>query len=130
MRDFSQYIKKSKEDNINHIDYYMEGFSSDLLKMEGMDPVKAFILGFLAGKDINISKNKEQLSKLLEKDKIESTTQAISNFTIEGKEYDLKALRTSLAKALVAFRTIFKHKKQEEDDGMQPTLFDVEKYRK
>ena len=99
---------------MNSLDYYMEGFSADLLKMEGMDPIKAFILGFLAGKGINISQNKDQLIKLLEKDKIQSTSQAISNIKTSDEGFDLKDLRTSLGKALTSFRTIFKNKKEEE----------------
>lgn len=113
MRDFLEYVEKSKEDSIIPLDYYMEGFSADLLKMEGMDPTKAFILGFLAGKGINISQNKDQLVKLLEKEKIESAAQAISNIKTDNETSDLKDLRTSLAKALMAFRTIFKNKKEE-----------------
>jgi hypothetical protein len=114
MRDFLEYVEKNKEDSPNSLDFYMEGFSADLLKMEGMDPIKAFILGFIAGKGIDISQNKDQLIKLLEKNKIQSTSQAISNLKTSDEGSDLKDLRTSLAKALTSFRTIFKNKKEEE----------------
>ena len=121
MRDFLEYVEKNKEDSPNSLDFYMEGFSADLLKMEGLDPIKAFILGFIAGKGIDIKDNRDQIIKLLEKNEIQSTSQAISNLKISDEESDkesdkgsyLKDLITSLAKALTSFRTIFKNKKEE-----------------
>jgi len=131
MRDFLDYVERSKEDSPNSLDFYMEGFLSDISKMEGANPVHAFILGFIAGKGVNLSANSQYVMKLITGDQgITSASQAVANIRdLEGEE--AKDLRASLASTLSILRTIVKdHKKKQEDLDMQPTLFDTEKYRK
>ena len=116
MRDFLEYVERSKEDSPNSLDFYMEGFLSDISKMEGSNPVHTFILGFIAGKGIDIKANSQYIMKLINGDQgITSASQAVSNIRdLEGEE--AKDLRSSLASVLATLRTIVKdHKKKEEE---------------
>lgn len=131
MRDFLEYVEKSKEDSPTTIDFYMEGFFSDMSKMNGMDPKKTFIIGFLAGKGIDIKSNRQKIMDLISDKDIEitSASEAITNLKLEDQGFDVTELRKSLANVLASLRNLLKDHK-DKDDSTQPTLFDVNKYRK
>jgi hypothetical protein len=112
MRDFLEYVEKSKEDSTNSLDFYMEGFLSDISKLDGVDPEKTFIIGFLAGKGININNNRQQIMNLLSNEEILSPTEAIS--AIKDDNMTIKDLRTALSSSLTSLRTILKEDKKEE----------------
>jgi len=110
MRDFLEYVQKSKEDAPNTVDFYMEGFSNDLQKIEGVNPEKAFILGFLIGEGINIKENEEVINKLLfESESLPS--EIISDLKIND-DNSFKNLKTSLNSALVNLKNVIKMKKE------------------
>lgn len=113
MRDFLEYVERSKEDSPAVVDFYMEGFLSDVSKMEGMDPVKTFILGFLTGKGIDIKANREHIMKLLSDKEVMSATQAVSSIK-NLENMDVKELRGSLNSTLASLRSILKEHKTPE----------------
>jgi len=110
MRDFLEYVQRSKEDAPNTVDFYMEGFSSDLQKIEGVNPEKTFILGFLIGEGIDIKENEDVINKLLfEGDSLPSE---IINELKTNDEISFKNLKTSLNSALVNLKNVLKLKKE------------------
>jgi hypothetical protein len=108
MRDFLEYVERSKENSPNTLDFYIEGFSSDLSKIEGVDPTKTFILGYLAGKGVDIIKeNHEKIMDLLTDKEIISFTEAIAELKTDDNT-NIKDLRTSLSSILASFRNALK----------------------
>ena len=113
MRDFLDYVERSKEDSPNSLDFYMEGFFSDMSKMDEMDPRKTFVLGFLAGKGIDIKANREKIISLLSEKEINSASEAIMNLKLED-ELEIADLRKSLSVVLASLRNILKEHKKEQ----------------
>lgn len=108
MRDFLEYVEKNKEDSPNSLDFYMEGFSTDISKIEGISAEKTFILGFLAGKGISITENRDKIINLLSNKEITSLTESIASLKLE--DMNVKDLRTSLNSALATLRIMLKEK--------------------
>lgn len=130
MRDFLEYVERSKEDSPNSLDFYMEGFAADLKELDGLDPAKTFIIGFLVGSGIDIAQNKSKIIGLLnQKEEIKSITDAITTLNLDEDKggVTITSLRKALTDDLVQLRAVLKSSKNEEN---QPTLFDVNKYKK
>lgn len=114
MRDFLEYVEKMKEDSPASLEFYLEGFSQDieLLSETGIDPVKSFVLGFLSGKGINLTENRDKILKLLMSDQgIKSVGQSISSGLSLDKNNantDVVKLRKDLASTLIELRKILK----------------------
>ena len=121
MRDFLEYVEKMKDESPTSLEFYLEGFAQDIMHLSksGIDPVKSFILGFLSGKGINLTENRDKILNLLMNDQdIKNVGQSISSglslekpkkgSLLDQENVNLNSLRKDLASVLVELRKILK----------------------
>jgi hypothetical protein len=109
MRNFTDYVERTKSqiEGEDYADVLFEGFAQDIMNLENIDAIKAFILGFISGTDIDLTKNKNILLSLLEKQEFKNVSEIIKNLKIDSK-VDESDLRKKLAKSLTRLKPIIK----------------------
>jgi hypothetical protein len=107
MRNFIDYVERTKSEveGEDYTDLFLEGFSQDLMKVENLDAIKAFILGFFAGSGIDLKTNKNSIESLISKAEFKNIGEIIKNLkTDEGM--DIASLKKRLGKSLNQLKPI------------------------
>lgn len=115
MRNFFEYVEKGKEEivGVDSTDVLLEGFKEDLMRIENLDSIKAFIIGFLAGSGVNIKENKTNIETILKKSEILSISEVLKALKVEeGK--DITSIKKSLLKGLTQLKPIIKSEEKME----------------
>lgn len=81
MRDFLDYIQKSKDTSPTSIDFYIESLAQSIKPLQelGLDSVKMLVLGYMIGKNIDIKSNAGQIKRLLNSN-VDMNSNLVSGF--------------------------------------------------
>jgi hypothetical protein len=116
MRDFLEYVERTKQGSPGALDYYMENFVSNLSQLGGVDPSHTFIVGYLIGKGVDIDINRPKIINLLKANEIQSVQDAITSLELdENTANTIKSLRDDLTTQLTKLRTLLTTLKKEDE---------------
>ena len=113
MRNFIDYVERTKNEveGEDYTDLFLEAFSQDLMKVENLDAVKSFILGFLSGSGINITLNKMTLENVIHKEDFKNVGDIIKNLQLP-EDINVDDLKKKLSNSLLKLKPIISREKK------------------
>jgi hypothetical protein len=108
MRNFTDYVERTKNEveGEDYIDVLFEGFAENITNLQQVNPMQAFILGFISGSGINLKENVMNIENILKKQEFKSVSEVIKNFKVDDKKTNIPDLKTQLGKNLSQLKSI------------------------